>query len=235
MKRDLINILRDDFKDYYKLSDFNAENIFSEENDYVEDYYVKDIELGTGKINLAIDLDNSYYYKIISELSGEEITGEHQILKLIGDLSRTRKNYSRVEAAIKDAKTKGYGYVTPTVDDMIIEDPEVFKEGGRYGIRIRAQAPSLHIFTADINTEVSPVIGSKAQSEDLLNCLADQMKENPQSIWQAEMFGKPLSSLVEEQLDSKLTTMPENARKKLKKTIEKIVNDGQGSIIFLIV
>lgn len=97
LKRDLINILRDDFKDYYKLSDFNAENIFSEENDYVEDYYVKDIELGTGKINLAIDLDNSYYYKIISELSGEEITGEHQILKLIGDLSRTRKNYSRVK------------------------------------------------------------------------------------------------------------------------------------------
>jgi stage IV sporulation protein A len=235
MKRDLINILKDDFENYYKLSDFNAEDIFSEENDYVEDYYVKDIELGTGKINLAVDLDNSYYYKIISELSGEEITGEHQILKLIGDLSKTRKNYSRVEAAINDAKASGYGYVTPTVSDMIIESPEVFKEGGRYGIKIKAQAPSLHIFSAGINTEVSPVIGSKTQSEDLMNYLTDQMKENPQSIWQAEMFGKPLSSLVEEQLDSKLTAMPDNARKKLKKTIEKIVNDGQGSIIFLII
>ena len=107
MKRDLINILKDDFEECYKLSDFNVENIFSEENDYVEDYYVKDIELGTGTINLKIDLDNSYYYKVISELSGESITGEHQILKLIGDLSKTRKNYSRVEAAINDAKTKG--------------------------------------------------------------------------------------------------------------------------------
>ena len=235
MKRDLINILRNDFEECYKLSDFNAENIFSEENDYVEDYYVKDIELGTGTINLKIDLDNSYYYKIISELSGEEITGEHQILKLIGDLSKTRKNYSRVEAAINDAKTKGYGYVTPTVADMMVESPEVFKEGSRYGIKIKAQAPSLHIFSANVNTEVSPVIGSKAQSEDLMVYLTDQMKENPHSIWEAEMFGKSLSSLAEEQLNSKLTAMPDNARKKLKKTIEKIVNDGQGSIIFLII
>lgn len=235
IKRNLINILKDDFENYYKLSDFKAEDIFSEENDYVEDYYVKDIELGTGKINLAVDLDNSYYYKIISDLCGEEITGEHQILKLIGDLSKTRKSYSRVEAAINDAKANGYGYVTPTVSDMIIEPPEVFKEGGRYGIKIKAQAPSLHIFSAGVNTEVSPVIGSKTQSEDLMCYLTEQMKENPQSIWQAEMFGKPLSSLVEEQLDSKLTAMPDNARRKLRKTIEKIVNDGQGSIIFLIV
>ena len=235
MKKDLINILRDDFEECYKLSDFNAENIFSVENDYVEDYYVKDIELGTGVINLKIDLDNSYYYKVISDLSGEEITGEHQILKLIGDLSKTRKNYSRVEAAINDAKTKGYGYVVPTVADMVVESPEVFKEGSRYGIKIKAQAPSLHIFSAGINAEVSPVIGSKAQSEDLMAYLTDQMKENPKSIWDAEMFGKPLSSLAEEQLNSKLTAMPDNARKKLKKTIEKIVNDGQGSIIFLII
>lgn len=235
IKRNLINILKDDFENYYKLSDFKAEDIFSEENDYVEDYYVKDIELGTGKINLAVDLDNSYYYKIISDLCGEEIIGEHQILKLIGDLSKTRKSYSRVEAAINDAKANGYGYVTPTVSDMIIEPPEVFKEGGRYGIKIKAQAPSLHIFSAGVNTEVSPVIGSKTQSEDLMCYLTEQMKENPQSIWQAEMFGKPLSSLVEEQLDSKLTAMPDNARRKLRKTIEKIVNDGQGSIIFLIV
>lgn len=235
MKRDLINILKDDFEEYYKLSDFNADNIFSEENEYVEDFYVKDIELGTGKINLRIDLDNSYYYKVISELSGEEITGEHQILKLIGDLSKTRKSYSRVEAAINDAKTKGYGYVTPTVADMVIESPEVFKEGSRYGVKIKSHAPSLHIFSAGVNTEVSPIIGSKAQSEDLMVYLTDQMKDNPQSIWQAEMFGKPLSSLAEEQLNAKLTTMPDNAQKKLKKTIEKIVNDGQGSIIFLII
>ena len=235
LKHDLIDTLKEDFDDCYKLSDFNAENIFSEDNDFVEDYYVKDIELGTGCINMRIDLDNSYYYKVISELSGEEITGEHQILKLIGDLSKSKDSYSRVEAAINDAKTKGYGYVSPGIADMIIDKPEVFKEGSRYGIKIKAKAPSLHIFSAAINTEVSPVIGNKAQSEDLINYLAEKMKDNPQCIWEAEIFGKTLYSLVDEQLESKLTAMPENARKKLKKTIEKIVNDGSGSIIFLII
>lgn len=235
LKKDLISTLKEDFDSCYKLSDFNADNIFSRDNDYVEDYFVKDIELGTGCINMKIDIDNSYYYKVISELSGEEITGEHQILKLIGDLSKSRDNYSRVEAAINDAKTKGYGYVSPGIGDMIIEKPEVFKEGSRYGIKIKAQAPSLHIFNAAINTEVSPVIGSKLQSEDLINHLTEQMKDDPQCIWEAELFGKTLYSLVDEQLESKLTAMPENARKKLKKTIEKIVNDGSGSIIFLII
>ena len=235
LKKDLIDTLRNDFEDYYKLSDFNADNIFSTENDFIEDFYVKDIELGTGCINMRIDLDNSYYYKVISELSGEEITGEHQILKLIGDLSKAKDSYKRVEAAINDAKTKGYGYVSPGISDMIIDKPEVFKEGSRYGIKIKAQAPSLHIFNAGINTEVAPIIGNKAQSEDLMNHLAEQMKENPQCIWDAEIFGKTMYSLVDEQLESKLTAMPENARKKLKKTIEKIVNDGSGSIIFLII
>ncbi len=235
LKQDLINTLKADFDDCFKLSDFNAENIFSADNDYVEDYYVKDIELGTGCINMKIDLDNSYYYKVISELSGEEITGEHQILKLIGDLSKSKLNYNRVEAAINDAKTKGYGYITPSIGDMILDKPEVFKEGSRYGIKIKAQAPSLHIFNAGINTEVAPVIGSKLQSEDLINHLAERIKDNPQCIWESEIFGKTIYSLVEEQLESKLTAMPENARKKLKKTIEKIVNDGSGSIIFLII
>lgn len=235
LKHDLINTLRNDFESCYKLSDFDESRIFSEENEFVEDYYVKDIELGTGTINMRVDIDDSYYYKVISELSGENITGEHQILKLIGDLSKSKDEYTRVEEAIKDAKEKGYGYVKPSINDMVIEKPEIFKEGSRYGIKIKAQAPSLHIFNAALNTEVSPVIGSKTQSEDLMNHLVEDSKDNPQLIWGAEIFGKNLYSLVEEQLESKLTAMPENARKKLKKTIEKIVNDGTGSIIFLII
>jgi stage IV sporulation protein A len=235
IKHDLIQTLKKDFDKCYKLSDFDETNVFSADSEYIEDYYVKDIDLGTGKINMRIDIDNSYYYKVISDLSGEEITGEHQILKLISTLSKAKDEYKRVETAINDARAKGYGYVTPGIADMIIEKPEIFKDGGRYGIKIKAQAPSLHIFSANLNTEVSPVIGSKVQSEDLINHLLEQSKDNPQLIWEAEIFGKNLYSLVDEQLQSKLTAMPENARKKLKKTIEKIVNDGTGSIIFLII
>ncbi len=235
LKQDLIKTLKQDFDHCYKLSDFDAVKIFSEQNEYIEDYYVKEIELGTGKINMRIDIDNVYYYKVISDLCGDNITGEHQILKLIGDLAKAKREYSKVEAAIKDAKEKGYGYVTPTIADMVVEKPLIFKEGSRYGIKIKAQAPSLHIFNAGMNTEVSPVIGSKAQSEDLINHLIEQSKDHPEGIWDAEIFGKTLANLAEEQLEAKLTGMPENARKKLKKTIEKIVNDGQGSIIFLII
>lgn len=235
LKQDLIKTLKHDFDHCYKLSDFDAVKIFSEENEYIEDYYVKEIELGTGKINMRIDIDNAYYYKVISDLCGDNITGEHQILKLIGDLAKAKREYSKVEAAINDAKEKGYGYVTPTIADMVVEKPLIFKEGSRYGIKIKAQAPSLHIFNAGMNTEVSPVIGSKAQSEDLINHLIEQSKDHPEGIWDAEIFGKTLANLAEEQLEAKLTGMPENARKKLKKTIEKIVNDGQGSIIFLII
>ena len=235
LKHDLIEILKKDFDKCYKLSDFDAAKIFSEENDYVEDFFVKDIELGTGKINMKIDIDNSYYYKVISDLCGEEITGEHQILKLIGDLAHAKSEYKRVETAINDAKTKGYGFVTPGIADVTIDTPEVFKDGNRYGIKIKAQAPSLHIFNASLNTEVAPVIGSKAQSEDLINHLIENSRDNPENIWNAEIFGKTLYNLVEEQLEGKLNAMPENARKKLKKTIEKIVNDGSGSIIFLII
>lgn len=235
LKHDLIETLKNDFDKSYKLSDFDATKLFADGNEYVEDFFVKDIELGTGTINIKIDIDDSYYYSVISDLSGEEITGEHQILKLIGDLARSKKEYNKVEAAINDAKTKGYGFVTPGIADVVIDKPEVFKDGSRYGIKIKAQAPSLHIFNANINTEVSPVIGSKSQSEDLINHLLENSKENPQLIWDAEIFGKSLYSLVDEQLEVKLNTMPENARKKLKRTIEKIVNDGSGSIIFLIV
>jgi stage IV sporulation protein A len=235
LKQNLIKTIKDDIDKCYKLSDFDAAKIFSEDNEYVEDYFVKDIELGTGKINMRVDIDSAWYYKVISDLCGEEITGEHQILKLISDLAKSRIEYKKVETAIKDAKTKGYGYVTPGITDMVVNKPEVFKEGSRYGIKFKAQAPSLHIFNASLNTEVSPVIGSKAQSEDLINHLIEQSKDNPQVIWNSEIFGKTLYSLVDEQLESKLTAMPDNATKKLKKTIEKIVNDGSGSIIFLII
>ncbi|MDF2677167.1 MAG: spoIVA, partial [Bacillota bacterium] len=198
LKQDLIKTLKQDFDQCYKLSDFDAVKIFSDQNEYIEDYYVKEIELGTGKINMRIDIDNAYYYKVISDLCGDNITGEHQILKLIGDLAKAKREYSKVEAAINDAKEKGYGYVTPTIADMVVEKPQIFKEGSRYGIKIKAQAPSLHIFNAGMNTEVSPVIGSKAQSEDLINHLIEQSKDHPEGIWDAEIFGKTLANLAEE-------------------------------------
>lgn len=235
LKSDFIKYLKSSIDNCYKISDFDADSIFSSGNELIEDYYVKGVELGDGSINIKLDIDNSQYYKVISDLSGCPIEGEHQILKLIGELSKSKKEYDRVAMAVSDARTKGYGCVTPNIDDMIIEQPELFKEGSRYGIKIKANAPSLHIINANLSSEISPIIGSKNQSEDFIKYICDKSSENPSNIWNAEIFGKTLYNLVEEQLQSKLTAMPENARKKIKRTIEKIVNDGSGSIIFLII
>ena len=235
LKSSFINTLREDLDNCYKISDFDAEEIFSSGSELIQEFFVKSIELGTGSINVKIEVDNAQYYKVISDISGIEIEGEHQILKLIEELSKSKREYDRVSVALNEARTKGYGFVTPCIDDMIIEKPELFKEGSRYGIKIKANAPSLHIINADLNTEVSPIIGSKTQSEDFINYIMSSTDENPANIWNAEIFGKTLYDLVEEQLEGKLTAMPENARKKIKRTIEKIVNDGSGSIIFIII
>lgn len=235
LKNSFIMSLKKDLENCYKISDFDAEKIFSTGNELIQEYFVKSIEMGTGSINVKIDMDNAQYYKVISDIAGVEIEGEHQILKLIEELSKAKKEYERVAVALKEARTNGYGYVTPNIDDMIIEKPELYKEGNRYGIKIKANAPSLHIINADLNTEVSPIIGSKNQSEDFINYIMSSANENPENIWKAEIFGKSLYDLVEEQLEGKLTAMPDNARRKIKRTIEKIVNDGSGSIIFIII
>lgn len=235
LKSNFINSLKDDLENCYKISDFDADSVFASGNDFIQDYYVKGVELGSGSISVKIDVDNAQYYKVISDISGCEIEGEHQILKLIEELSKSKKEYDRVAMALEEARTKGYGYVTPNIDDMTIERPELFKEGSRFGIKIKATAPSLHIINANLSTEISPIIGSKSQSEDFINYMCDSTDDDPSSIWKAEIFGKTLYDLVEEQLEGKLTAMPENARKKIKRTIEKIVNDGSGSIIFIII
>lgn len=235
LKSSFINALKEDIDKCYKISDFEAEDVFGTGNELIQEYFVKGIELGTGSINVKVDIDNAQYYKVISDISGVEIEGEHQILKLIEELSQSKREYDRVAIAVNEARTKGYGFVKPCIDDMSIQTPELFKEGGRYGIKIKANSPSLHIINADLNTELSPIIGSKAQSEDFIKYIMSSTDEDPANIWNAEIFGKTLYNLVEDQLEGKLTAMPENARKKIKRTIEKIVNDGSGSIIFIII
>lgn len=235
LKNNLLKSLKSNIDNCYKISDFNADNAFAIDNDLIQEYFVKSIELGTGSINLKVDIDNAQYYRVISDITGQEIEGEHQILKLIEDLAKAKKEYSKVETALNEARTNGYGYVTPNLDDMVLTNPEVFKEGGRYGIKIKCNAPSLHIINADLNTEVSPIIGSKNQSEDFIEHLMKQAETDPQCIWNAEIFGKTVYELIQEQLEGKLTAMPENARRKIKRTIEKVVNDGSGSIIFIII
>ena len=162
------------------------------------------------------------FYNILEEKSGFKIDGDHQLLNLVTKLSRVKNEYDKIESALFDAKNKGYGVVAPSLDELSLEEPEIIKQGKQYGIKLRANAPSLHIIKADISTEVSPIVGNQSQGEEMIKYLLETFEENPSELWSSNMFGKSLNDLVKEQLQSKLYTMPEEIRVKIQKTLQKI-------------
>ena len=149
-------------------------------------------------------------------------------------LSRVKNEYDKIESALYDAKTKGYGVVAPSLDELSLEEPEIIKQGKQYGIKLRANAPSLHIIKADISTEVSPIVGSEKQSEDLVKYLLAEFENDPKAIWSSNIFGKSLHELVNEGLHNKLYKMPDEAQMKIQETLERLINEGSGGLICII-
>ena len=145
-----------------------------------------------------------------------------------------KKEYDKIADALQAVKTKGYGIVTPSMDELILDEPEMVKQGSRFGVKLKAKAPSIHLIKADIETEVSPIVGSEKQSEDLVNYLLSEFESDPQKIWESNIFGKSLHELVNEGLQNKLSKMPEEAQFKLQETLERIVNEGSGGLICII-
>ena len=150
------------------------------------------------------------------------------------ELAKAKKEYDRIEKALDDVRTIGYGLVSPTLDEMTLEEPEMFRHGNRFGVKLRANAPSFHFIKANIETEVSPVVGTEKQSEELIKYLLEEFEQSPEKIWETDMFGKSLHDLVKEQLQNKLQMMPDDTRVKLQKTIQKIVNEGSGLIAIIL-
>jgi stage IV sporulation protein A len=145
-----------------------------------------------------------------------------------------KKEYDKIEQALAEVREEGYGIVMPTAEELTLEEPEIVRQGGRYGVRLRANAPSIHMLRADIQTEVSPIVGSEKQSEDLIHYLLSEFEENPSKIWKSNIFGKSLNDLVSEGLNSKLKRMPDDARAKLRETLQRIINEGSGGLICII-
>ena len=192
------------------------------------------VELGEGVISIDLTAKQDLFYNVLEEKSGFKIDGDHQLLNLVTKLSRVKNEYDKIESALYDAKTKGYGVVAPSLDELSLEEPEIIKQGKQYGIKLRANAPSLHIIKADISTEVSPIVGNQTQGEEMIKYLLDTFEENPSELWASNMFGKSLNDLVKEQLQSKLYTMPEEIRVKIQKTLQKIINEGSMNIITIL-
>ena len=221
--------------DIQKLSEVENAIKQVEEVDIIEETTIRGIKLGEGIADIKMNIQNNLLYKIINELTGYEIAGEHEILGLVTNLARSKREFDKIESALLDAKMNGYGLVPPSLEEIDLAEPEIFKQGNRFGVKLRAKAPSLHLIRADITTEVSPLIGTEKQSEDLVNHLMEEFETNPAKIWESNMFGKSLHDLVQEQLESKLNMLPDDARGKMQKTLQRIVNEGSGGLICIIV
>ena len=202
--------------------------------EHITDSYTDVADMGKGSVNIKVSVADNLFYKILGENSGFEITGQESLMSLINSLSVIKNEYDKVSSALDEVKQKGYGIVSPSVKDMKLEQPEIIKQGGRYGIKLKASAPSIHMISADICTEVSPIVGTEKQSEELVNHILSEFETDPAQIWNSNIFGKSLHDLVNEGINNKLYNMPNDARMKLQETLQKIINDGSGGLICII-
>ncbi|GAB4265455.1 stage IV sporulation protein A [Thermincola ferriacetica] len=203
--------------------------------DFVGEVNLRSMDMGTGMATIDMDATEGMFYQILQEVSGFEIEGEHTLLRLMRDLAHAKREYEKVASALEEVKESGYGVVTPRLDEMNLEEPELIKQGSRFGVRLKASAPSLHIIRADITTEITPIIGTEKQCEELVRYMLNEFEENPKKIWESNIFGKSLHDLVREGIQNKLHRMPENAQVKLQETLQRIVNDGSGGLICIII
>ncbi len=192
------------------------------------------IDLGTGVAVARLCLPRELFYKTLSEQSGFDVGDDGDLMSLLTRLAGVKAEYDKVSGALKDVREKGYGIVVPDIDELRLEEPEIMKQGGRYGVKLKASAPSIHMIRADIETAVSPIVGNEKQSEDMVNYLLQEFEGDTSKIWQSNIFGRSFHELVSEDLQTKLKRMPEDARKKLQETLTRIINEGSGGLICII-
>lgn len=205
-----------------------------ENNDYIKKAYIDKINLGEGCGTIEISVNDNLFYKVLSETTNMDINSEYELISTIKLLSESKKEYDKVKYAIEEVKRKGYGIVTPTLEEMVLEKPELVKHGSRYGIKIKAIAPSFHLIRADIETEVAPIVGSEEQSKELADFLIDQFENERDKIWDYNIFGKSLSDLVNDGLNTKIYRMQEDTQLKFQETLQKIINEGSGGLICIL-
>ncbi len=192
------------------------------------------IDMGRGSAVVKVKLPDRLFYKIIGEMTGIPMSSEADMLSALRSLAEMKKEYDRFAEAIDSVNERGYGIVMPTADDLTLDEPEIVKQAGGYGVRLRASAPSIHMIRAGIEAELNPIVGTEQQSEELVKFLLDEFKEDPQSIWDTNLFGKSIYELVNEGLHAKLDHMPDDAREKLGETLSKVINDGASGLICII-
>lgn len=209
-----------------------AQRLGSIEN--VSDARVGEMMLGKGSFSIKIDLPRELYYRTLSEESGLEIQNDGDLIALLCDLSKTKFKFDKISAALNDVNEKGYGVVMPSLDEMVLQEPEIVKQGGKYKVVLRAGAPAIHMMKTNVETEVSPAVGGETASEEILGFLLQNFEGDATKIWESNIFGKSMYDIAGEGLNAKLKRMPEETGLKLRNALQRIINEGSGGLICII-
>lgn len=227
--------------DYAKmlLSDVNGIKMVYEipnsESEYINDVEILKINLKNGIVDFKLSVPEKYYYEMLTNLFGVPVENEYDFIKTLKEISLKRKEYEYVADAIHSVKSKGYGLVMPEKENISLETPELIKHGAKYGIKIRANAPSLHFIKANVSTEIAPIVGTEEQAKDFLENMKEQLKNSPETLWKINIFGKTVEQMVEEGLVSKANKINDDSQIRLQDTMEKIINDSNGGMVFIII
>jgi len=204
------------------------------EYDFIDRVSLSGMALGAGSATIKLGAREDLFYQVLQELTGFEIKGDHHLVRLMIDLAHAKAEYDKFAEALAQVEATGYGIVAPRLEDISFDEPEIVRKGGQFGIKLQASAPSIHLVRANIMTEVTPFVGTEKQGEELARYLTEEFEKDPGKVWGSEFLGKSLQDLVREGIQSKLSRMPDNAQKKLQETLTKIINEGSGGLICII-
>ena len=234
LKKIYIEKIRESVIEIDKLRDI--EHITNHFNDceYISKSYLSNVDTSSGVVTVTLDAPDNLYNQVLKDIIGVEVTSKSQLLKLFQDYNEAKVEYDQIKTALKMVKTTGYGVACPTLSDMKLDTPEILKQGSRYGIKLKAVAPSIHMIRVDVESTFEPIIGSEMQSKELINYIMKDYDNDADSIWKSEIFGRSLDVIVKEGIQAKLSMLPENARFKLQQTLSKLVNKGNGNLFAIV-
>lgn len=233
LKEELISCVKNLMGSMHYIKDVTKERL-QFESQYVKGLFLDALDLSSGKIKIRIDMDDGWYYAVLSEMTGVDISDEYELIHTMQELANMRGKYLKVKDAMEAVHAKGYGVVTPDKTEIRLEEPVIIKQGNKYGVKIKSISPSIHMIRANIETEIAPIVGSEEQAKDLIAYLKSNNSEE-ESIWQTNIFGKSIGQLVEDGIDQKLIQISDESQVKLQDTMQKIVNDSKGGLVCIII
>jgi stage IV sporulation protein A len=234
LKQIYIDKIRESVEEIDKLKDIDVITNHFGNCEYISRAFLSDVDTSTGVVTITLDPPGDLYNTILKEIIGIDISNKSQLLNIFQDYNEIKQEYDQVKSALKMVKQTGYGVASPTLKDMKLDTPEIIKQGSRYGVKLKATAPSIHMIRVDVESTFEPIIGSEIQSKELIDYLMKYFDTNPDNIWKSEIFGRSLDVIVKEGIQAKLSLLPENIRFKLCQTLTKLVNKGSGNLFAIV-